>query len=151
MMRLVLSAGVIAAMVGAAEAAPKCSPGKIYRVSKKVCVDKIAAVRDGVMSARQTQLKAIASNRSRKLSALQVSRQAPLERFTAAAREDTSRNTSAETSQSVEKNRTIILSPVRNVIGSPTSPFGALHDPWRSDSFSALQETRFSLRTTTEN
>ena len=151
MMRCVLSAGVIAAMVGAAEAAPKCSPGKIYRVSKKVCVDKTAAVREGIVSARQTRIKAIAANRSRTLSAIKTTKHRRLEQFTAAAREDTARETRREVSAAAEKSRTIILPPVRNVIGSVTSPFGALHDPWSSDTFSALQETRFSLRMTTED
>lgn len=136
MMRFVLSAGVLAAMMGVAEAAPKCSPGKIYRVSKKICVDKAAAVRAGIISARQTKLKSTAARKSARAA----------ERKTARAETAASQADEAGAPQ-----RTIILPPVRNVIGSTTSPFGALFDPWSSDMVSVSAQTRFSLRMTTED
>lgn len=139
MMRFVLSAGVLAAMMGVAEAAPKCSPGKIYRVSKKICVDKAAAVRDGVISARQTKLKSTAARKSARAAERKARK---------AARAETAMSQASEASA---PQRTIILPPVRNVIGSTTSPYGALFDPWSSDMVTVAAQTRFSLRMTTQD
>ena len=137
MMRFVLSAGVLAAMMGVAEAAPKCSPGKIYRVSKKVCVDKAAAIRDGVISARQTKLKSTAARKAARTAERKARKSAQVE--------------TSQAGEAVAPQRTIILPPVRNIIGSTTSPFGALFDPWSSDMVTVAAQTRFSLRMTTQD
>lgn len=145
MLRYVLSAGLLAAMVGSADAAPKCSPGKIYRVSKKVCVDKTAALRDGVVTPRQ---KAAVTRKAAKRATLQryqVSR-AKVERPAAKAPE-------VEQPDAGERERhtpRIIVPPARKVIGWAMSPFGALVDPWNAD-FSAPPEARLSPRFSTEN
>lgn len=142
MMKILISAGVMAAMVGAAEAAPKCAPGKIYRVSKKVCVDKTAAIRSGLITPRQ---KASAARKSTRQAYME---NRPEQHTTVKARhsDDTPAHSTAV---ATNPGRTIILPPVKNVIGWAGSPFGALVDPWSSDGFSASPETRFSLRLTT--
>ena len=174
MMRFVLSAGILAAMIGVADAAPKCSPGKIYRVSKKICVDKIAAAREGVVSPRHKKLSASVAKKSARLTAIEnrkaqraEARHSQIRRAqvrepevasadeTGSARRETTEasttQSSQQTSQQTSQPRTIILPPISNVIGSPGSPFGAIVDQWSSDSFSALPETRFSLRTSVED
>ena len=150
MMRFVLSAGILAAMIGAADAAPKCSPGKIYRVSKKVCVDKTAAVREGIISNTRKKMKASADSKSARLAMLETRKAAHAQ----AARTTTGKvaeTTPQQAVQQPEQAHIIILHPVMNVIGSTNAPFGALLDPWTSKSLSALPETRFSLRMTVED
>lgn len=150
MLRFVLSAGILAAMIGAADAAPKCSPGKIYRVSMKVCVDKTAAARAGVISPRHKKIPAAVARKSARLAMLESRRAMRLQaaRVTKIEKAEASAPRIAEQTAPA---RTIILPPISNAIGSANAPFGALADPWSSDSFSALPETRFSLRTTTED
>ncbi|MFN3889678.1 MAG: hypothetical protein ACK4MV_04710 [Beijerinckiaceae bacterium] len=145
MLRILISAGMVAAMAGAAHAAPKCAPGKIYRVSKKVCVDKTDAIRSGVISPRQ---KASAARKSTRQALLEG--QTP-QNVTVKERQEGDAPASSQTASAPDagKVRTIILPPVKNVIGWAGSPFGALVDPWSSDGFSASPETRFSLRFTT--
>ncbi|MBX9758831.1 MAG: hypothetical protein K2Y29_08630 [Beijerinckiaceae bacterium] len=150
MLRFVLSAGMLAAMIGAADAAPKCSPGKIYRVSKKVCVDKTAAARAGVISPRSKKLKASAARKSARLATLE-SRKAVRVRTARVARVEKPEAPAPQVVEQTAPARTIILPPISNAIGSANAPFGALADPWSSDSFSALPETRFSLRTAKED
>lgn len=150
MMRFVLSAGILAAMIGAAEAAPKCSPGKIYRVTKKVCVDKTAAVREGVISNTRKKLKESAAKKSSRLAMLET-RKAARAQAARAVTPKVAETPPPQVVQEPSQARTIILPPVRNVIGSTNAPFGALVDPWTSDSISSLPETRFSLRTTVED
>lgn len=153
MLRFFLSAGILAAMVGAAAAAPKCPPGKIYRVTKKVCVDKAAAIRDGIISHRP---KAVATRNAARRAALKKRQAEDLQGAKPARLID------PETTSSIAKPRTssdgvserspaIIVPPVKKTIGGAAAPFGALVDPWSSDSSSALPETRFSLRFATGN
>jgi hypothetical protein len=148
MMRFFVSAGILAAMVGAAEAAPKCSPGKIYRVSKKVCVDKAEALRDGVISASQKKQKASTATRSARLSSLE-DRKANRERAPQALSRESEETPPAPLAETASSARTVIQPPVQNVMGSASSPFGALVDQWTSGSVSALPENRFSLQLTT--
>lgn len=144
MMRFVVSAGILAAMVGAAEAAPKCSTGKIYRVSKKVCVDKADALRDGIISTRQKKQKASTATRSARLASPDA-REAERERAPQAVSRESKETAPAPAAESAST-RTIILPPVQTVMGSASSPFGALVDQWTSGSVSALPESRFSLQ-----
>jgi hypothetical protein len=146
MLRYVLSAGLLAAMVGSADAAPKCSPGKIYRVSKKVCVDKTAALRDGVISPRQ---KAAVTRKAAKRTALQKYQadRARVERPTASQAPEAEQQDAGERERHTPR---IIVPPARKVIGWAMSPFGALVDPWNAD-FSAPPEARLSPRFSTEN
>lgn len=150
MLRFVLSAGMLAAMIGAADAAPKCSPGKIYRVSKKVCVDKTAAARAGVITPRHKKIKASVARKSARLAMLESRRATRAARVTKIEPVEKAETPAAQVAEQTAPARTIILPPISNAIGSANAPFGALADPWSSDSFSALPETRFSLRTTTE-
>lgn len=153
MIRILISTGMIAATICAVEAAPKCAPGKIYRVSKKVCVDKTVAVRDGIIfapkasatrnGAKQAPPQRQASEVARETSgeASQIT-QVPRSETTGAA----PGNPNAGESGSA---RAIILAPVKNIVGWTKSPFGALMDPWTSDGASAAPETSFSLKLST--
>lgn len=168
MYKVFVAAGAMLAAVSVAEAAPQCGPGKIYRVTQKVCVEKTAAVREGVYKTREARITASAD---RKTVSLQQGKAQPVARAKAlrAARQDrraSARMARLEAAQERESarertddrpggadapRRSIILPPVKNVIGAATSPFGALADPWSSDRVNAPQETLFSLRLAVEN
>ncbi len=160
MMRFVLSAGVLAALVGSAHAAPKCPSGQIYRVTKKVCVDKALAIQQGIISSRQTNTESRKARGAAKQT-LEQDRKPSQAASVSTASTDKSASSAdkskapeiAQTSRvnGTDAPRTIILSPVKNVLGWSRSPFGALVDPWTSDTFSATPEARFSLKLATED
>lgn len=162
MLRIFLSAGVMAAMIGAAEAAPKCSPGKIYRVSKKVCVDKATAIRDGVIIARQKAAvtrKVARRAASEKPPAEQSQIETPARSIdpdttSQIAKSSTARSETTEPSLTSggdsDRPTAVIVPPVKKITGWATSPFGALVDPWSSEGSRAAPETHFSLRLATE-
>lgn len=144
MIRFVLSAGVLAAMIGAAEAAPKCAPGKIYRVSQKVCVDKTSAIRSGVITPRQ---KASANRKAARI-ALLNKRNSQKAAVTRPVSEVTDPPAFVEDAPRAEATRTVIVPPVTRPMGSTSSPFGSLLNPWRTGSLSSYPEMQFSLRAT---
>lgn len=144
MMRFVLSAGILAAMIGAAEAAPKCAPGKIYRVSKKVCIDKTAAIRTGVITPRQ---KASASRKAARVALLQK-RKAEKAAIARPVSEQPQAVALNEEAPREEATRTVIVPPVTKPMGSTSSPFGSLLNPWTTGSLSSYPEMQFSLRAT---
>lgn len=143
MMKFVLSAGVLAAMIGAAEAAPKCSPGKIYRVSKKVCIDKTSAIRSGVI----TRQKASAARKAARV-ALLHKRKSEKAAVAKAPDEGTTTVAVSEEAPRSDVTRTVIVPPVTRPTGSTSSPFGSLLNPWTSGNLSAYPEMQFSLRST---
>ena len=105
MIRLIISASALAALVSVAEAAPRCAPGKIYRVTQKVCVDKSAAVRAGVYASRQARTKASTERRVARLERAKAKRAARMEATRAArleqrrARVEVARASAAEENQ----------------------------------------------------
>ena len=143
-MRLILSAGVMAATVGLAEAAPKCPSGQIYRVTQKTCVNKEAALRDGIISKR-TQARPARDarlNRAQKQVTRQTRqiRQARLER---PQRVDSVRDAAF----SQPKFQPTAPAPAANSsAGSTNSPFGALINPWTPASITPPAQDRFSLK-----
>ncbi len=165
MFRFLLSAGLLAASVGIAQAAPKCPAGEIYRITKKVCVDKATAIRDGVLSFREKAKKRSAPEkgvRSRnKLAssttpvsvypgaksvtevAVLVGDVSALSQASIQARED---NSSAPVSRS---SASANLHPSKSSTNGATSPFGALSNPWTPSVMSAPPPSRFSLQLAT--
>jgi len=146
MFRYLVGAGALAAMMGTAQAAPKCAPGEFYRVSKKVCVDREIAVRQGLAAPidRQARLKEAAARRAERLSR----EPAPLP-----PRRDASANEPAGITiitASAKQPQGVFPRPARHLIAGPPSPFGALLDPWASDKSIAPSPTLFSLRMSVE-
>lgn len=162
MIKLIVSASALAALVNVAEAAPQCAPGKFYRVTQKVCVEKETAVRAGWYASRQTRAKASTQPLLARLEPVKTRRAARVGQPQAGVVEDVrptrvEENTGARAAGkpsrpvvAADTPRAIILSPVKTVIGSATSPFGPLLDPWRSDRINAPPETLFSLRLSLE-
>ena len=167
MFRPLLLAGLLATSIGSAHAAPRCPSGQIYRVTKKVCVDKAAAVREGVVSSRQNVTKqkgAITSTRAERMRVSHASSSSPYV-GKGAAPEVVKPTAEAVASRSVYTQAApgnlgpaigSTSAPVRQVptsvsLGDAASPFGALSDPWTSGLTSALSQYRFSLPLTTEN
>lgn len=146
MFRYLIGAGAVAAMMATAEAAPKCAPGQFYRVSKKICIDREVAVRQGIAASvdRQARLKQAAERRAQRLSR----QQPPLPpRREANANQPFGITTGATiVPQTAAQPHSIFLKPARNLIAGPPSPFGALLDPWASNKLTAPQATLFSLR-----
>ena len=159
MFRFLLSAGLLASSVGIAQAAPKCPAGEIYRITKKVCVDKATAIRDGVISFREKAKKRIAPEKGllskNKIasdttpvsvypgakSATDVAGLADnvsaLNRASIQARDE---NSSAPVSRS---SASASLLPSWTSTNDATSPFGALSNPWTPSVMSVTPPSRF--------
>jgi len=151
MFRYLIGAGAIAAMMATAEAAPKCAPGQFYRVSKKICVDREVAVRQGIAASvdRQARLKKAAERRAERLSRQQPP--LPPRRETNANQPFGITTGSTIVAQSTAQPHSIFLKPARNLNAGAPSPFGALLDPWASDKITAPETTLFSLRMPVED
>jgi hypothetical protein len=143
MFRILVSASVLAITMSTANAAPKCPPGSIYRVTKKVCVDKSAAVRDGIIKRNDKITKA--GDTSQRASVLTPEAQ-DRTAVAALAHRDASPN-----DQRTATRQTPIQPPMMKQISASGSPFGILLDPWRSGDVSASMHAPFSLQLATQN
>jgi hypothetical protein len=151
MIKYFVSSGALisamAALMGAAQAAPKCALGQIYRVTQKVCVDKTTAIRDGVIKTRQKAARKTvrrAPPKQRIAARTNISKAARPPLSNAAPITARAREAQIETPAAVE--------PRRIFVGRSSSPFGALFDPWAfGGGFNGSQETRFSLRLAPED
>lgn len=161
MFRFLLSAGLLASSMGTAQAAPKCPPGEIYRITKKVCVDKATAIRDGVLRFREKAKNRTASNGV--LSKNKIASNTTPDSTYPSARpateisglaEDVSAlswasiqaldgNPSAPASRS---SASANLLPLETNTSDAASPFGALSNPWTSTVTSASPSSRFPLQ-----
>ena len=128
-MRYFVSAGVVGALIGAAEAAPKCPPGQIYRVTKQVCVDKATAIQDGIIIARPKPTRAAAKT-------------APVEKPLVEKPVATEQGGANE----ARLTGAIPQAPARILTGRSTSPFGSLFDPWAGNVENNQSDRGFSLR-----
>lgn len=166
MFRFLLLAGVLATSIGSAHAAPRCPSGQIYRVTKKVCVDKAAAVRDGVINSRQNVAKRtepVTTTRAERRHLDRASTSRPYARKGALpdavkpsneATEIRSAYSQAPVAASAALATTsasVHAAPAGVLTSNTASPFGALSDPWTSGLTSALSQYRFSLPLTNEN
>jgi hypothetical protein len=166
MFRFLLSAGLLASSVVFAQAASKCPAGQIYRVSKKICVDKSTAIRDGVLSAREKARRPFASKANENAMSKAVSRTQETvhsrpKATTEMARlaDDTGAPSWASGQDRGETTRAItapssvgpILMPAVKTTSVETSPFGALSNPWTSSVRNAFHPSRFSLQPTVGN
>jgi hypothetical protein len=142
MIKILVSAGVLAASMGAAYSAPKCPAGSIYRVTKKICVDKSTAVRDGIIMRRDKITKVSAT--SPRTNALIPP--APERRHLAEAtlHDPSPRDHNASAQSALPQ------APVAGRTGGAWSPYGALLDPWRAGDISVSPQTRFSLQLNTQ-
>ncbi len=163
MFRFLLSAGLLASSIGMAHAAPKCPKGQIYRITKKVCVDKATAVRDGVFSFREkraTKRVASRTNQSARRiissTSLTSANAKPRPATEVARLDDASVSSWAATpDRPASANRPASTSPspanapaLVQATSAAASPFGALSNPWTSSVRSALPHSLFSLQTT---
>lgn len=164
MFKIFLLAGVLAASVASAQAAPKCPSGQFYRVTKKVCVDKAAAVRDGLLNNRQpVTRRAEAAKKSRaerrrlsQSSQAHAKQASPQDSATLEERSGVNQNTFSQAAKhdsgvSIVSPSGVQQSPKFVPAIYPSSPFGALTDPWTSGLTSTLSLYRFSFPLTYEN
>lgn len=142
MFRFVISASILAASLGAASAAPKCPPGEIYRVTKKVCVNKTDAVRDGIFKVRQKAAKVRGELRHASLAPQTTPESKPAPKARSDDPSSSGRNASTRVTGTVATAR---------FVDSVNSPFGSLLYPWRSDTINVSPETRFSLQFATQD
>ncbi len=144
-MRLILSAGVMAATVGIAEAAPKCPSGQIYRVTQKTCVNKEAALRDGIISKRTQARPARVTKIQR--APKQVTRQTRQIRQARLDRAQLADDVRGGAFNQPKVQQPVTPSVAINSAGATTSPFGALINPWTPTSLSSPAQDLFSLKT----
>jgi hypothetical protein len=143
MFRILVSASVLAVTMSAANAAPKCPPGSIYRVTKKVCVDKSAAIRDGVIKRRDKITKDRATSQR-----ITISEPEAQERKSVAAM---AYRGASPNDQRTATRQQPAQTPMVKQVSATGSPFGILLDPWRSGDVSASLQTPFSLQLATQN
>lgn len=143
MFRILISAGVLAVSMSAATAAPKCPSGSIYRVTKKVCVEKSAALRDGIIKRRDTIRKARAT-----------SQRASIPRPEAQERRNVASLANGDASANDQRTATHqqpVHTPMVKQISASRSPYGILLDPWRAGDVSASPQIPFSLQLATQH
>ncbi len=118
------------------------SIGSIYRVTKKVCVDKSAAIRDGVIKRSDKGAKA-------RMTARRASASNPMaqerKQLSAAHHDAAPRKRDQATHQAP------IQTPALSQSSDYRSPYGILLDPWRVGDFIAPLQTRFSLQLATQD
>lgn len=161
MFRLLLSAGLLASSVAFAQAAPKCPAGQIYRVSKKVCVDKSTAIKDGVLSAREKAKMPVAFKANENPMGKTVSRMQDIVKSKPKATTEMARladdvgatswasgQERGETTRATASPSTVGPIPMSAVktTSVETSPFGALSNPWTSSVRNVSPPSRFSLQ-----
>lgn len=166
MFKLLLSAGLLASSVGIAQAAPKCPSGQIYRITKKVCVDKATAIRDGVLNTRETRSTkriesranqgaqktttktSLVSTNARSKSATEVARLDDTSALNWASTQDRPETSSRPATSSPAP---VNVLPPATTTSDAASPFGALSNPWTSSLRGAPPHSVFSLQRTPEN
>ena len=142
MFRILISASVLAVSIGASNAAPKCPPGEIYRITQKVCMDKADAIRVGIRitSPKATKVSAHATDGAKRAASGKTSPEATSEVASPGAQSST-----------VRAPHTAHPSPVASAVNPTRSPFGALLELGHADKISVSPETRFSLQLATQD
>ncbi len=145
MFKILISTGVLAVSISAANAAPKCPPGEIYRITQKVCMDKADAIRVGIR---------ISSPKTTKV----ITRSPDAEGAKQAAGPDIPSHDATSDAALTDKQsafaqapRTANPAPFASAVGAAKSPYGALLDLGRADTISVSPQARFSLQLATQD